>query len=158
DAVGAELAGIDEGGLVEGADAVLLGLPVTTLAVLDECGAPALHGRSALWITAAAGLAQSVEAGLVRGADVQHASGRVGGAAAPVRATKLAGDRDLVAAQRLRREDAFVARRGDDAAQALALGGIDVGVELVDGEAQAGEWRRLGRERLRGPRLFARNI
>src|SRR5262249_27708867 len=65
---------------------------------------------------------------------------------------------DLIAAERLRREDAFVARFFHELAQTRALRVIDVRVQIVDREHLAREGRRLGRKRLRRPRLFTRHV
>ena len=116
------------------------------------------HGRGAALLPAAAGLAERVEAGLIGGAHVQHAGGRIGGAASPIRSAELAGNRDLVAAERQRREESLVARFENDLAEALPLRGVHVGVDVVRAEAQARERRRLGGKRLRGPRLLAGHI
>src|SRR5205085_11369034 len=52
----------------------------------------------------------------------------------------------------------LVARRGENVAETLALGGVDVGVDVVEAEFQARERRGLRRERLRGPRFFGGDV
>jgi hypothetical protein len=58
---------------------------------------------------------------LIRGTDVQHASGGIRSGAAPVRPAELAGNGNLILREAQRREDAFIAGLPHDGEDALAL-------------------------------------